>query len=418
MHTLLVGIHHLVINKRGLKISVILLGLFNFSSNGALAQADRKDLNVHWDNGLAMTTEDESIHLELGGRMMMDWAFIHQNQDLFNYLGEQPSQSTEFRRLRLYHSGEFHKRIGYKVQFDFAGGKAEPKDVYLSFNDIPFAGKIKVGHYFEPFGLEQNTSSKYITFMERSLTGTFTPGRNPGLSVTNAVFDNRLGWTIGAFKAAGDLARSRNLEKNINLTGRLFGLPVDKGENKLIHLGIEGSYRDFYFDEVTYKSKPETHLAYYYVNTGVMKPVESAVYTNYNLAGVWGPFSLQGEYMTIYGNGFGGYTFNAYYGMLSYMVTGESRNYKKGGGTFGRVQPSSSFKKGEKEGWGALEIAVRYSYLDVKLEPFEENRLRDFSGGLNWYINPNSRIMVNYVVPFLEDKGRGNIVQTRFQVDF
>jgi phosphate-selective porin OprO/OprP len=66
--------------------------------------------------------------------------------------------------------------------------------------NIPVVGELLVGHMKEPFSLEELTSDKYITFMERSLpTGAFAPRRNSGISASNAVLDKRMTWGVGAF---------------------------------------------------------------------------------------------------------------------------------------------------------------------------------------------------------------------------
>ena len=38
--------------------------------------------------------------------------------------------------------------------------------------------------------------------------------------------------------------------------------------------------------------------------------------------------------------------------------------------------------------------------------------------GLNWYLNPNVRMMLNYVYADLSDLDSTNIFETRFQIDF
>ena len=53
----------------------------------------------------------------------------------------------------------------------------------------------------------------------------------------------------------------------------------------------------------------------------------------------------------------------SYYGQVSYFLTGENRPYKNSLAGFGRVKPNNNY--GEN-GWGALEIAVRFSAIDFK----------------------------------------------------
>ena len=52
----------------------------------------------------------------------------------------------------------------------------------------------------------------------------------------------------------------------------------------------------------------------------------------------------------------------------------------------------------------------------------EDGSLEDFTIGLNWYLNPNTRVMLNYVMGELTD-GVGeviteNAVMMRIQLDF
>ena len=63
-------------------------------------------------------------------------------------------------------------------------------------------------------------------------------------------------------------------------------------------------------------------------------------------------------------------------------------------------------------------MAARYSYIDLDRARINGDRLDDFTLGLNWYLNPNMRVMFNYVFADSEDRGDANIFQMRFQVDF
>ena len=83
------------------------------------------------------------------------------------------------RRIRLFISGTVYKNVGFKIQVDFAGGPdsaPDPKDVWFSLKKIFLNGTVKMGHFKEMFGLEELTSSKYISFIERStVTNAFAP---------------------------------------------------------------------------------------------------------------------------------------------------------------------------------------------------------------------------------------------------
>lgn len=134
---------------------------------------------------------------------------------------------------------------------------------------------------------------------------------------------------------------------------------------------------------------------------------------------VAGPFSIQGEYDRSFVNTSDGTnpSFAGSYVQGSFFLTGENRRYKKSLGVFDRVRPGGSLFDGNG-GIGAWEIAGRYSWLDLNDQGVTGGELKNFSLGLNWYLNSSTRWMWNYVHADKVDEGTANIVQTRFQIDF
>jgi phosphate-selective porin OprO/OprP len=63
-------------------------------------------------------------------------------------------------------------------------------------------------------------------------------------------------------------------------------------------------------------------------------------------------------------------------------------------------------------------VAARFSRIDLGSENIEGGTEDDVTGGINWYLNPVTRITVNYVWAHLESVGNSNIAQGRFQVSF
>ncbi len=98
------------------------------------------------------------------------------------------------------------------------------------------------------------------------------------------------------------------------------------------------------------------------------------------------------------------------------FVTGEHRNYKSSISAFDRVKPKKNF--GKDGGAGAWEIAFRYSEIDLDDTDIHGGNLDNISVWLNWYLNPTTRLMFNYVLANVEGSGNINILQMRAQVDF
>ncbi len=111
---------------------------------------------------------------------------------------------------------------------------------------------------------------------------------------------------------------------------------------------------------------------------------------------MFGPFSLQGEYFWTNTDApdVDDPSFTGWYAFGSWFVTGESRTYNDG--AFDRVKPTNNFYIGQP-GWGAVELALRYSALDLTDGGIEGGEQQNVTVGINWYLNPSYRIMLNYV---------------------
>lgn len=375
-----------------------------------------QDFRVYWKEGLRLDSSDKSQRLRIGGRIMNDWGFFSASDELNETIGPVVS-GTEFRRARVYLSGRMYDQVNFKAQYDFAGGKAGFKDVYIGIDKLPGIGKLRVGHFKEPFSLEMQTSSKYTTFMERSLANVFAPERNTGMMITSTGINKRLTWAFGTFRDSDSLGKA-NGPGNYALTGRITTRPWHaSGGAKLLHLGLAYSHRNPAGDTVRIRQRPEAHLATRFVDTGIF-PAESLDLVGVEAALVVGPASFQSEYIhnsVGYPNA-GDLGFESFYLQGSYFLTGEHRPYRDSGGHFNRVKPLYSL--GDQDGWGAWEIAFRYSRLDLSGQLVNGGELTDLTLGLNWYLNPTTRVMWNYVLADRIGLGVANLFQTRLQVDF
>jgi len=403
------------------KTKITSIGILFFFSFSLFVSAQEENLfNVKWDNGFKIESADKNFKLKFGGRIMWDNAFFFQDDDLEEAFGEL-NNGSEFRRARLFHSGTVYKNMNYKIQLDFAGGKVVFKDVYMGLKGIPTIGNFRVGHFKEPFRLNALTSSKYITFMERGLPINMQPERNTGMMFYNDFNDKRVSWQAGLFRRSDKAGNDKEANDGYALTTRLTGLPIlNKEENKLLHLGIGYSYRKPESKEYKVSARPEAHLGNKYVTTGSIENVSSINLMNIESAFVLDSFSLQGEYLMsnvkTNDSSLDDYSFNSYYAQASYFLTGESRKYKNSLSGFGRVKPKNNF--GSENGYGALEVALRYSSIDLNNEDVVGGELSDVTLGMNWYLNPVSRVMLNYVLADVSEVGNANIFQVRFQIDF
>jgi len=101
----------------------------------------------------------------------------------------------------------------------------------------------------------------------------------------------------------------------------------------------------------------------------------------------------QGEYTqnTVYrNNNLGNVVLNGFYGQIGWLIFGSSYSYNTAEGEFTRARL--------KNGWGDIELAVRYSYVNAndKDAAVFGGEGEGYTVALNYYINSNVKLMVNY----------------------
>lgn len=412
-----------MLRRRHVAVAISLAATLGLGGPALAAEAaPGSPFNVYWDKGLNFATADKQYHLKLGARIQNDWAVLDPANDLAdsgNKKIDGLQTGTEFRRARLQLAGTFYEFLDFKAEYEFASGKLGFRDVYLGARNVPVIGRFQIGHFKEPFSLEQITSDSFTTFMERSLADALTGERNVGLAFYRTFADERVVWAGGAFRDTNnDSAADFTGDARYNVTTRVTGLPwyEDKGR-RLLHLGVGYSHRIRNNDSVGFEQRPESHLASKLVAVEVQSDGVDLV--NPEIALVVGPFSAQAEYMHAFNNAVHGsnQNFDGYYVMVSYFITGENRPYKTSDGIFDRVQPKKNFLDGGN-GPGAFEVAVRYSAVDFTDEAAHGGELNDVTAGVNWYLNPFWRVSVNYVHADRSPGGEANIGEARFQLDF
>lgn len=383
---------------------------------------ERKDeMRVYFRNGLVFISPDKKFKYKIGGRLHTDYDFYSADETFQSNFSE-PGSGAEFRRARFFISGLLYNRVKFMAEYDFVGQTAF-KHVYLGLTKLPFVGNFQVGHFFEPFSLEVFTSSRFDTFMEDSLMNAFAPLRNIGASFYDSILKDRATWAIGVFRpTAEDPPRIRS-DDGYNITSRVTAVPIklEKGR-KLVHVGFGYSFSDLSESTLQFDSKPESNLtAVNFVDTGAFSAKQAHRF-GWEAAAVFNAFSIQGEYALVKVNrpsGISGVNFNGGYVMVSYFLTGEHRKYTRG--AFTRVSPRKNFLEGR--GLGAWEMALRFSTIDLNDGGIAGGQEDDITAGLNWYLNPHTRVMFNYVHADITgaptvDLGNLDIYQFRFQVNF
>jgi len=384
-------------------------------------------MRAFWKDGLRLETSDKKYKFKFGGRIHYDGQFFDPDSDTKTAVETGTNRiedGTELRRARLEFSGEVADKTEWALGIDFGSGTTNFRNVYAGIKDLPF-GNVRAGQFKEPYGLEQITSSNSETFTERSLMNALVPAFNAGVMLFDDFASERATWAVGAFRTGADTGEVSRGDGEWAATARLTSLPLfsEDGRN-YVHLGLDYSRRSPTNDSQTFSSKPEANLAPNYISATV--PTETVDLLGVEAAWVHGPLSLTGEFTQANLDGDTGSpsdpSFSGYYLQAGYFLTGESRGYKKAQGCFDTLRPNSN-AFGEKGGLGAWEVAARISSLDLDDDGIDGGELNDLTLGLNWYVNANTRLMLDYIVADLDPTagapdGTTNILAFRWQFAF
>ena len=347
--------------------------------------------------------------IKINGRIQYDYEFLKRDKasDWFN--------GNEFRRLQLSAAGKIAPNISYKVEASFAHAAIGFRDVYIKYNAGKW-GNFYVGSVAEPTGLEVLTSSKYISFFERSMLSSLQNFKwGSGLHYENfSLLNGNLGLQMALTNNGknNEGFKDLNLEKGNNFVARITSAPINDKENgTLLHLGINYANRP---PTEKLSFRPENHMGEKYVYNFLYPTKRTDL--GFELAANYQSFSVQGEYKKQkFSKDF---DMSGYYAMASYFITGEHRPYKHG--AFGRVKPKKDINNG---GYGAFELLARVSDMKASHQilcaplPY---KIQNISFGLNWYLTSHARIMYNYVITDDGNNILGNLQGhlIRAQIDF
>ena len=350
-------------------------------------------------SGLKVKTDD--VSLEVGGRVQFDYDWF--DGDAFAK-GDVSGSDSELRRARIFLKGKVGKDWEAKIRGDFKeDGSTKVDEGYLQYKGWDFADVI-IGKHKAPFSLENQTSSKDITAIERTMaTNAFAPGNQNGIALSKGEKD--YSWALGVYDMGdegGNVATA--------IVGRATFAPIISKE-EVLHLGF--GFKQQRLAGNAYKEadqRLEVHTADEKVGASTINGESMTAY-NFEVAYVSGPFHAQAEYFDgeiteVLGSNTGDTDLSGYYAQFGYILTGETRPYSKG--KFKRVKP-----KGDA---GAWEVFGRYSQYEAGSDEADA-----FTLGLNYYANNAIRIGLNYVKGDLTEGGvdkDGNALAVRFQYVF
>jgi phosphate-selective porin OprO and OprP len=406
------------------------------------------------DGILTFESKDQSFKFWTDIRLNIDFTKHFDNYDNSLSITGNPADAIQLsdgghiRRARIAFKAQVSDKWYGEVDFDFRDLELDINDVYLEYsanNRLSF----KVGHFREPFGMMTNTTSRYVSFMERPLSSELDPSRHLGIGAK--YFHPRFTTGVGLFTdeaygiEAKDVRRKQRtgVESSWAVTGRLMGYALNK-QNLALGIGFGGSFRtpmitDEGFNTVRVRVNDENRTSQKrFLDTDAVRNVQNIRLANAEIAFAYNSFRLQGEYkiMTlnrgpIYtdinytGQNLNDAKYSGFYVELGYFLFGDRQNFNYADGEFTRVNPAS--KK------GTIELAGRYSTLNLNDEEAAvfggEGKITSFL--ITYWAQKNVRIILNaaYVdhdehasTKYKWDVPEGGFdymwIGTRFEIDF
>jgi len=359
------------------------------------------DLEAEARNAIiTFISDDGNYKFWMDNRVLFDGAYFF-DQDTYNGIGN----GVTIRRARLAIKTILHKNWYAELDMDFAGSQLELKDAYLKYTNDAGDLNVKAGHFREGFSMETTTTSRYVTFIERSLPSKFSPSRHLGFQVNymkqkylfiGGVHFNTIGDTEETeFAQAAN--KDNSTDEGYSLTGRFVYRPIFDND-KVIHIGAAGSYRT-----------PKTHFEVpngyrfstrsisninrkKYLDTDDIANTENITLFNVELAGSYKNIFFQSEYFNNdikRTDGLSSVNLNGLYAQVGFLLGDGKYQYNKNEGEF--TQPGLG-KKGE------FEAAFRFDYIDLNDEvaSIYGGSANGYTLGLNYYANTNVKLMLNY----------------------
>ncbi len=332
------------------------------------------------------------------------------------------SDGAYFRRARFGVEGIFARDFSYRLLFEFGGsgteGSARINDAYIAYTGFaPFT--FQLGAFSPPANLADGTPTEDLLFIERATSAE--------LSRALGAADGRLGVGLraGGSRWLGALtltSRTVNdaevFDSQSAVVGRLGGLVASTPDSN-VHVGGNGTY---VFEPaqtalsgasrygIRFRDRSELRVdSTRLIDTGSLES-DSAYSAGLEFGANWKNLLLQGEnfWYGIDRRGSAGPNpgFGGYYVEASWIPSGESRRYVASNAAFLAPRPRIPFDG--QGGWGAWELALRYSNTDLDFRegfagtaaPIDGVRGGEqsiWAAGVNWYLNTNFKLMFNYL---------------------
>lgn len=361
---------------------------------------------------------DNKYHVKFFGRISADGGIFWGEKD------QKMANGTTISQLAFGGTVFFGERLSGKFEIDFSNGNLLLLDNFITYNFTKRFG-LRAGNIQEAFSMDLLNSFKDLSLMNRAqVVNAFAPGHHLGLQ---GVYEDKQWLLTGGvhFQKSMVLGNKENSDSNLkkgqnegySLTGRAVWMPQNRSKEKGLHIGVAASYGTPKTDvgpdtppkTVRYSQSESTISKIKFTDTGYITDVNNTWLVGAELAGYYGPWKFQAEYIqqdVNRSNGLADESFSGFYVQSSCLLLGGKQDYNNSRGAFN--QPLIG-KKGD------IELALRFDRLDMNGTVIKGGVSNQYTAGVNYYVNENLKVQLNYYYITHNDYNSLNVrVQLRF----
>jgi len=321
--------------------------------------------------------------------------------------GPDLSDGSNFRRVYLGVQGKALSVWSYNLNFDFGGSGGTEKDGHIQSAYVQYDGfsplAVRVGAFAPPAGLEDSTSAQDTLFLERAAPSDIVrnTAAGDGRDAASLIYTGERVFAALSY-TGGKVGDGAVFDEQTALVGRASGVVHRDADSVFVLsasatrvLRAAGSAAGPRL--LTLSVAPELTVdstGAKLIGTGALD-IDSATEWGVESAGEWKSFYAQAGYLR-YGiarHGAPDLALGGWYAEASLVLTGEGRIYGKSSAAFAAPKPKSPLENG---GWGAWELACRYSVVDLDqnagsagaaapADGLRGGEQKIWTAGLNWY---------------------------------
>ena len=395
-------------------------------------------------SGITFESADKQNFMTIGGRIQGDYR---------NFSGDDAllADTFDIRRAYLTVAGRFWDYYTFDLSADFAGlagsntnttttkCSADPctganiSSTTSSTNlrntshlDVAWfnvnwwqSAQFRFGQFKMPMSIEEQTSSRFLDFQERSIMNQFVPAKERGFMLHGTPTP---GLFYGLALSAGQGKNNNETDNNVDGNDYIGRVGVNVAEmvgqkNAVYHLAAaysSGSEPIGSNPNAVPGGRTEGRGISFFSVAGVDGADVDRTRTGLEAAVAYGPVKFQGEYLKAKysGKSAAGVDYDrgldVWYAGVNWLITGETYADTYKNGAFGRIRPKANFSP-KGAGWGAWELGLRYTNFDASdfkntnaagtgvLSSSSTNKAKAYTLGVKWIPTPNTRFLLNYV---------------------